>query len=73
MRESPIEHFHVELFAGDCLRMDDQILTVLEINGDEVTFRIDSVEEFDLDDIEINPEPDNVVCHAEDGKRFPPR
>ncbi len=38
MRESPREHSHVELCVGDSVRVDDQILTVLDICEGEVTF-----------------------------------
>ena len=79
MRESQIELSSVELSIGDSVRMDDQILTVLDISEDEVTFRIDAAEEFELDDFEIdniesdNLESGNVVCHGDEGKHLPPR
>ena len=38
MRESPIEPSRVELSVGDSVRIDDQILIVLDISEDEVTF-----------------------------------
>ena len=34
-----------ELSVGDSVRVDDQILTVLDINGDEITFRVDLADE----------------------------
>ena len=69
MRESPIELSSVELAVGDCVRMDDQVLTVLDISGDEVTFRIDTADDFESDDHEM----DYVTCEGEEAKRLPPR
>jgi hypothetical protein len=40
MRESS-----VELSVGDSVQFDDQILTVIDIHGDEVTFRVDHCDE----------------------------
>lgn len=34
-----------ELSIGDSIQVDEQILTVLEICGDEITFRIDPLAE----------------------------
>jgi len=31
----------VELSVGDSIHFNDQVLTVIDIHGDEVTFRID--------------------------------
>jgi hypothetical protein len=31
----------VELSVGDSVHFDDQVLTVMDIHGDEVTFRVD--------------------------------
>ena len=74
MRELPIELSHVELSVGDSVRIDDQILTVLDISEDEVTFRLDQRDDFTGDDFEFdNVEADYVVCHGEEGKRLPPR
>jgi hypothetical protein len=74
MRESPIELSRVELSVGDSVRMDDQILTVLEISEDEVTFRIDAVEESDLDELDLdNFDATHAVCLDAEGKRLPPR
>jgi hypothetical protein len=69
MRESSIELSHVDLSVGDSVRLDDQILTVLDINQDEVTFRVDAIEDLESDNFETG----SVVCHAADGKRLPPR
>ena len=69
MRESPFELSRVDLSVGDCVRLDDQILTVLDISEDEVTFRVDTVEEFETDNLESI----DVVCLGEEGKRLPPR
>ena len=75
MRESPIELSRVELSVGDSVRMEDQILTVLDISEDEVTFRIDTVEDFESENLESDY---YVVCPGEEGtgeegKRLPPR
>lgn len=35
----------IELAIGESLRMADQVLTVLDIHGDEIIFRIDHVDE----------------------------
>lgn len=69
MRESSIELSHVDLSVGDSVRLDDQILTVLDISQDEVTFRFDAIDDLESD----NPETGSVVCHAAEGKRLPPR
>ena len=69
MRESPLELSRIELCIGDSVRMDDRILTVLDINEDEVTFRIDTVEDFELD----NHESYLVPCDGKDATRLPPR
>ena len=37
----------VELSVGESIRLDDQILTVIDIHGDEITFRIDPVADCD--------------------------
>jgi hypothetical protein len=79
MRESPIELPHVELAVGDSVRVDDQILTVLDICEDEVTFRIDAAADVDRDDLDtgnletIDFGSDSFVCHGGSGKRLPPR
>ena len=31
----------VELSVGDSIQFEDQVLTVIDIHGDEVTFRVD--------------------------------
>jgi len=59
MRES-----RFELAVGDSVRMDDQILTVMDISGDEITFRVDYADEL---------EPGNVLCGEELDKPLPPR
>jgi hypothetical protein len=38
----------VELSVGESIRLDDQILTVIDIQGDEITFRIDHAADGDL-------------------------
>ena len=53
-----------ELAVGESVRVDDQILTVIDISGDEITFRLDYADEH---------EAENVVCVEELAKRFPPR
>jgi hypothetical protein len=74
MRESPIELSHVELSVGDSVRIDDRILTVLDISGIDVTFRVESGDDFTDDDFEWdNLESDYVVCLGDEAKRFPPR
>lgn len=35
----------VELSVGDSVHFDDQVLTVIDIHGDDVTFRIDRCDE----------------------------
>ena len=52
MRESPRELSHVELCVGESVRIDDQILTVLEICEGEVIFRIDMATDVELNDFE---------------------
>jgi hypothetical protein len=59
MRES-----RFELSVGDSVRLDDQILTVIDINGEEITFRVDFADD---------AEPGNVVCGDEADKPLPPR
>jgi hypothetical protein len=74
MRESPIELSHVELSIGDSVRLDDRILTVLDITGDEVTFCVDNSDDITGEDFELdNLESDCVVCLGDEPKRFPPR
>lgn len=53
-----------ELSVGDSVRVDDQILTVLDINGEEITFRIDLADEHDAG---------SVQTADLFGKRLPPR
>jgi hypothetical protein len=59
MRES-----RFELAVGDSVRLDDQILTVIDISGDEITFRVDFTDEL---------EPGNLPCGSELEKPLPPR
>lgn len=35
----------IELAVGDSVRIQDQILTVIDIHGEEITFRLDPVDE----------------------------
>lgn len=37
----------VELAIGDSVRVQDHVLTVLDIHGDEITFRLDHADEED--------------------------
>jgi len=73
MRESPIELFHVELCVGDAVRMDDQILTVLEICKGEVTFRIDDVADVDLNEFETVDFDYGKKLVSQSVTRLPPR
>ena len=59
MRES-----RFELAVGDSVRLDDQILTVIDISGDEITFRVDFADGL---------EPGNVLCGEDVVKPLPPR
>lgn len=36
----------VELAIGESVQMADRILTVVDIQGDEITFRVDYIDEF---------------------------
>ena len=79
MRESPIEFSRVELSIGDSVQIDDQILTVLDICDDEVTFRIETRDfgadpDLEFDILESGSRESNyALCHGEEGIRFPPR
>ena len=35
----------IELAVGDSVRIQDQILTVIDIHGEEITFRLDPVDD----------------------------
>jgi len=59
MRES-----RFELSVGESVRIDNQILTVIDITGDEITFRMDV---FD------GSETADVLCSVEVDKRLVPR
>jgi hypothetical protein len=37
----------VELAIGDAVQLQDHLLTVIDIQGDEITFRLDQIEEID--------------------------
>lgn len=37
----------VELAIGDSVRVEDHLLTVIDIHGDEITFRLDRADEDD--------------------------
>jgi hypothetical protein len=37
----------VELAIGDAVQLQDHLLTVIDIQGDEITFRLDQIEEVD--------------------------
>ena len=43
-RSVPVQHFEIELGIGDVVQIGDAIYTVIDIEGGEVTFRIDSPE-----------------------------
>jgi len=73
MRESPRELSHVELCVGDSVRIDDQILTVLEICEGEVTFRIDMATDVELNDFETVDFDYGVARERESAMRLPPR
>lgn len=53
----------VELSVGESIRLDDQMLTVVDIQGDEITFRIDPVADGD---------PGELFCGLSSAQR-PPR
>lgn len=38
----------VELAIGDSVRVKDHVLTVIDIHGDEITFRLDHADETDV-------------------------
>src|SRR5438874_13519336 len=59
MRES-----RFELSVGESVRIDNQVLTVIDITGDEITFRMDIADGFDFAD---------VVCSVEVDKPLVPR
>ena len=73
MRESPRELSHVELCVGDSVRIDDQILTVLEICEGEVTFRIDMATDVELNDFETLDFDCGARRERESAMRLPPR
>lgn len=45
-----MEESRIELSVGESIRLDDQILTVIDIQGDEITFRVDMASDGDADD-----------------------
>ncbi|HLJ10708.1 MAG TPA: hypothetical protein VKU82_05945 [Planctomycetaceae bacterium] len=59
MRESCFE-----LSVGESVEFEDQILTVIDISGDEITFRVDFADEV---------ESHNVRCGERVRKQLPPR
>ncbi len=59
MRES-----RFELAVGDSVRLDDQILTVIDISGEEITFRVDFADDMGTD---------NILCSGVSEKPLPPR
>jgi hypothetical protein len=59
MRES-----RFELSVGESVRIDNQILTVIDITGDEITFRMDVLDAFESAD---------VLCGVEVDKPLVPR
>lgn len=44
-----MRQFEVELAIGDSVRVEDHVLTVIDIHGDEITFRMDHAEEVDAE------------------------
>ncbi|HEY3967941.1 MAG TPA: hypothetical protein VGM05_25485 [Planctomycetaceae bacterium] len=42
-----MDESRVELSVGESMRIDDQLLTVIDIQGDEITFRIDPIADCD--------------------------
>src|SRR5690348_9629137 len=63
-QELVMRELRFELSVGDSVRLDDQILTVMDIIGGEITFRIDFADDH---------ESDGVLCAEQDDKRLPPR
>jgi hypothetical protein len=63
-QEDDMRESRFELAVGDSVRLDDQILTVIDISGEEITFRVDFA-----DDLEA----DNVLCAEDLDKPLPPR
>ncbi|MBS0265707.1 MAG: hypothetical protein JSS02_27490 [Planctomycetes bacterium] len=45
-----MEEARVELSIGESIQLNQQILTVVDIQGDEIIFRIDHVDDGDLHD-----------------------
>lgn len=43
-----MDESRVELSVGESIRLDDQVLTVIDIHEDEIIFRIDQVADYDL-------------------------
>jgi hypothetical protein len=43
-----MRQFDVELAIGDSVRVEDHLLTVIDIQGDDITFRLDHAEEVDI-------------------------
>jgi hypothetical protein len=63
-QEVVMRELRFELSVGDSLRVDDQVLTVMDIIGDEITFRVDFADEL---------ESESVLCASDIDKRFRPR
>jgi hypothetical protein len=59
MRES-----RFELSIGESVRVDNQILTVIDIAGDEITFRVDFADGY---------ETSEVICSVEVDRPLVPR
>ena len=43
-----MEDARLELSVGESIQLNDQILTVVDIHGDEITFRIDPAEDCEM-------------------------
>ena len=56
MRES-----RFELSVGESVRIDNQILTVIDITGDEITFRMDVLDGFESADLLCSVELDKPL------------
>lgn len=59
MREQDVQELDVELQVGDTLRIGEYLITVVDTDSDEVTFRIDPFEEPN----EVRIKDDIVTIH----------
>ena len=44
-----MQYHEVELSVGDVVLLGEQVVMVVDIDGDDVTFRVDDLESFDDD------------------------